>query len=273
MGQAVQTINAADKGISAITSMIEQAKGIAQSALSADNTGGVGFDTVTITIGTQFAAGETIAIGGVDFTATDGDVVNNFEIATSSTDMATTAANLADAINTVADDGWGDNEFKAVADGATITLSKYTDNDAAGVEVVDQDDAATTDVVEGNAKVSTALVEADPSELWTLEYQYNTLLNQLTELAEDSGYKGKNLLSATPASRSMIVQFEGTTLTVDGFDATANTGLGVTNATWTASGSIDGDLTKLDTALAKLHSESARLSSNLSIITVRQDFT
>src|SRR5512145_2336745 len=38
MGQAVQTITAADKGISAITSLIEQAKGLAQSALSADNT-------------------------------------------------------------------------------------------------------------------------------------------------------------------------------------------------------------------------------------------
>ena len=35
MGQAVQTIVAADKGIEAITSMLEQVKGIAQSALSA----------------------------------------------------------------------------------------------------------------------------------------------------------------------------------------------------------------------------------------------
>ena len=36
MGQAIQTIQAADKGIKAITAMIEQAKGIAQSALSAE---------------------------------------------------------------------------------------------------------------------------------------------------------------------------------------------------------------------------------------------
>jgi len=35
MGQAVQTITAADKGITAITGMIEQSKGIARSALSA----------------------------------------------------------------------------------------------------------------------------------------------------------------------------------------------------------------------------------------------
>ncbi len=38
MGQAIQTIKAADNGITAITSMIEQAKGIAQQALGADAT-------------------------------------------------------------------------------------------------------------------------------------------------------------------------------------------------------------------------------------------
>src|SRR5512140_3715246 len=37
MGQAIQTIAAADKGIKAITAMIEQAKGVAQSALSAES--------------------------------------------------------------------------------------------------------------------------------------------------------------------------------------------------------------------------------------------
>jgi len=70
----------------------------------------------------------------------------------------------------------------------------------------------------------------------------------------------------------MTVQFEGTDLEVEGFNATAD-GLGITDAEWTAAGSIDGDLTKLDDALDTLRSESAKLSSNLSIITVRQDFT
>jgi flagellin len=38
MGQAIQTVTAADKGIKAITSLIEQAKGIAQQALAATGT-------------------------------------------------------------------------------------------------------------------------------------------------------------------------------------------------------------------------------------------
>ncbi|MBP7232640.1 MAG: hypothetical protein KBA28_11995, partial [Syntrophaceae bacterium] len=44
MGQAVQTIASADKGITAITTMIEQAKGIAQSAQSASSI----YDKVTL---------------------------------------------------------------------------------------------------------------------------------------------------------------------------------------------------------------------------------
>ena len=97
---------------------------------------------------------------------------------------------------------------------------------------------------------------------------------QITELAEDSGYKGKNLLSNTDTLRSMTVQFEGTTLSVDGFDATA-TGLNMTQATWTAGGvaAISSDLTKLDTALSTMRQNSSKLAGNLSIITVRQDFS
>ena len=66
MGQAVQTITAADKGITAITSMIEQAKGIAQSALSAEASSG--YDTETVTLNTV-VAGNSIAIGGTTLTA------------------------------------------------------------------------------------------------------------------------------------------------------------------------------------------------------------
>src|SRR5512133_2114369 len=49
MGQAVQTIQAADKGIKAISAMIEQAKGIAQSGLSADANAGVTTVSLSVT--------------------------------------------------------------------------------------------------------------------------------------------------------------------------------------------------------------------------------
>lgn len=268
MGQAVQTINAADKGVSAITSMIEQAKGIAQSALSADD----GYDTVTVTIDTNFANNDTIEIGGVEFTATDTAADYTFAVGG---DEAATATSLAAAITNVANDGWGDAsgyEFTAVAEDGVLTITKYIDN--AATEQGDQVDAAAADIgtPTGTGKVTTALVKDPTSELANLQTQYNDLLDQLTALAEDSGYKGKNLLSATQTLREMTVQFEGTDLEVVGFDATAETGLGLTDAAWTDADAIEADLDKLDDALDTLRSESAKLSSNLSIITVRQDF-
>jgi flagellin len=68
MGQAIQTITAADKGIAAITTMIEQAKGIAQSAQSASgatvnltptNVSGGTADTATVTIAAGLTWGAT----------------------------------------------------------------------------------------------------------------------------------------------------------------------------------------------------------------------
>ncbi len=270
MGQAVQTINAANEGLSAITSMIEQAKGIAQSALSADDSGSV---TVTGTIDTNFTGDDTIALGGVTLTATDGGTAGVGEFILGGT-AAETATNLAAAINDVADDGWTDFEFTATAADGVLTITKYTDNEAAdqGAQVdAAAGDIAYADVGSGGGELSKALVEPE-NALSSVQAQYNTLLTQLTALAEDSDYKGKNLLSATEASRTMTVAFEGTDLTVTGFDATS-TGLDLTAATWTGDGSIATDLGLLDNALDTLHSESASLSGNLSIITVRQDFT
>ena len=59
----------------------------------------------------------------------------------------------------------------------------------------------------GVVNVTHTFVASD--ELTSLQNQYNTLRTQLSELAEDSGYKGKNLLSED----TLTVKFEGTDLT------------------------------------------------------------
>lgn len=261
MGQAVQTITAADKGIKAITSMIEQAKGIAQSALSAETNAGV--TTVSLTVGNT-AAGETVIIGGVTLTATAAGTpgANEYYVGSASAEMD--AISLANAIN----DNAGLTMYTAVADGATVTISKV-DTDG-----ITPDDLAIGDVTGTHASITGATVAAT-TELSGLMDQYNEMRTQMSELAEDSGYKGKNLLSNTAALRSLTVQFEGNTLTVAGFDATAG-GLGITAASWTtgvAADKIGADVDLLDAALSTLRQNSSSLAGNLSIITVRQDFS
>ena len=95
MGQAVQTIQAADKGIKAITAMIEQAKGIGQAAQSADDNSGA--TTVSLTL-SSVATDEAVIINGVTLTATDSGTPTTIEFYQGGNDEMD-ALSLADAIN------------------------------------------------------------------------------------------------------------------------------------------------------------------------------
>ena len=68
------------------------------------------------------------------------------------------------------------------------------------------------------------------------------------------------------------MKFEGASLTVSAFDASA-AGLGITAAAWASEADINASIAQLDAAATTLSSESSKLSGNLSIITVRQDFS
>ena len=132
-----------------------------------------------------------------------------------------------------------------------------------------------------------------------LAKQFNEVLSQIGQLAADSGYGGVNLVQGATAGtgETLTVDFnEGGTssLTVKGFDAVYGAaGLMLTDSggnlvkddvadtetvtkvveAATTAASFDGVTDQLDAALNALRSESVTMSSNLSIITTRQDFT
>ena len=103
--------------------------------------------------------------------------------------------------------------------------------------------------------------------------QFNEMMNQIDTLAADSGYKGINLL----ASGELTVEYDengDSSSTITGFDGTAS-GLSIADATgaWVAATDVTDAIDDLDTAKATLRSKSQTLSSSLSTITTRQDFT
>jgi flagellin len=107
----------------------------------------------------------------------------------------------------------------------------------------------------------------------TLAAQYDTIRAQIDALASDSGYKGANLL----ASDDLTVDFNedgSNSLTVAGFDASTS-GLSVAGAAnnWADSTDIDAAVSALDTAQNSLRSQASTLAANLSVITIRQEFT
>jgi flagellin len=129
--------------------------------------------------------------------------------------------------------------------------------------------------------IATSALSASASEVTTLETQFNAVLTQIDNAANDSFYKGVNLL----ASDELTVNLgDASTLTVTGFDATASgltistaTGSGGAGKDWEASGqtgidNINAAIDQLDAAVTDLRTQSQSLSSNSSVVTIRQDF-
>ncbi len=113
----------------------------------------------------------------------------------------------------------------------------------------------------------------------TLEAQYDEILSQIDFTAADSGYKGTNLIN--DATGSLVVDFDengDSSLSIAGVDA-SQSGLSLSASTGLAGSgfedatTLDDAVAELDSAINTLRTSSASLSSNLSIVTNRQDFT
>lgn len=140
---------------------------------------------------------------------------------------------------------------------------------------------AITDLIAAAKATAQSALSVDltaTTERSTLAAQFNTLRDKISDLAEDSGYKGINFLQ----SGNLTVSFnaDGTnSIYLEGFNgcagATASDGLQIEAAAsnWAANTNIDAAIVDLDAAKTTLRTEAKELSSNLSIITTRQDFT
>ncbi len=263
MSEAVQTIQTANSGIKSIQSLIEAARSLGQSAISA-NPNSVGFtvnatlkDAVITVGGTAFKAVNTGSSNSTTFNVQDkdGNALSTDEI----------AANLTLKINAHVENGVG-GDIKAVNSGNRVTLhSSAVDKAITGVAVVKG----------SSLDIDTELT----SERKALALQYENLLTQIDTLAGTAGYKGTNLLTKDTLS----VNFEGGSLSIQGFNAYASdltintTGLANEDTyaknKWAVVADIKSDLVNLDKGNAKLKQEASNLSSSLSVINIQQDFS
>jgi flagellin-like hook-associated protein FlgL len=157
--------------------------------------------------------------------------------------------------------------------GEAIQTIKAANN---GIEGVLDLIAAAKATAQSARSVSEDATDANAvAERLALSEQFDALLTQIDQLAADSGYKGVNFL----ADDTLTVYFdeEGvSSVTLSGFDATTATDLAIAGATngWAANvADIDVAITELDAATSLLRSEAKTMSSNLSVVTIRQDFT
>jgi flagellin-like hook-associated protein FlgL len=137
--------------------------------------------------------------------------------------------------------------------------------------------AITKLVQSAQALASQANQTADTNVRATLASQFDALLPQIDQLAGDSGFNGINLLGGNDLT--IVMNEDGTSkVVVTAFNDTTAGDLAINSAVstmnnWGSSADIAVATGQLTTALTTLRSQAQALSSNLSTVQIRQEFT
>lgn len=165
-------------------------------------------------------------------------------------------------------------------------LEYRKDGMSEGIQLLKAADAGIEGVLDliaaAKSLAQSALSAESTTEINSLEAQYTAMLTQIDDLADDSGYKGVNLMGGTAETLTVYFDESGnSSITLTGFDG-SSTGLGLTTVAtddWnTGAGvgdqtAIDADITLLDAARTTLRSQAKTFSNNTSTVTIRQEFT
>ena len=257
MGQGIQTIQAANEGIEAITEFVQQAKAIANTAR--DNATIKG----TTSSGTYAAADDTknitVKIEGV----ADQDI----EVTLEDTDTLEQAAiKIATALND-GTDGVKDAEDTVIGGfTATVENGQIKISNSKGIVAN----------VSGTISGITFNGEIGNSTRTTSMNQYNEILDQIDQLAKDSGYKGVNLLQGNDL-KVVFNEDRSSYLTINGtFADTSDEGLKISRAEdWSHpdNESIDASISELENAITSLRNMASEFGNNYSIVENRENFT
>jgi flagellin len=261
VGNAVQTLQAADKGISAINTLVETAQATAKQALVAKE-GDVDFAfTDTGNTLADDAAVAAVAAGTLTIQVGNGAV----QTLTFGAGGIQTQADLTTALAGVT----------GVA--ATFNASEQIELNSTSSDAITIGGTAATLTSLGftaGTVQPTATVNTPSDGRASLQADFNSLLTQITELAGDASFNGVNLLD----SDDLSVTFNedgSSSLTIAGVDFSA-TGLGINTVAgdgFQVNANIEASLDELEAAVTTLRTQATAFGSNLSIVQARQDFT
>lgn len=135
-----------------------------------------------------------------------------------------------------------------------------------------------TELVEqAKGLANTAKATGDTAERSLLAVQFNELLGQIDDLANDASFNGTNLIRATPDNLEVDFNEDGSSdITIIGLDSTTGaSGLNISLATNDFAGltDINTSITELNSALTVLRTNAATLGSNNSVLQTRLNFT
>ena len=266
IGNGVQVLQAANTGLTSLQKLVDTAKSIANQVLqttvgySAKSTvtsaAALGGTAANLVDGTTIKAGQTIIIAANGnlpaLTVTIG--------ASESLDQLNTA--LAAGSLTASLDSSNKLVITTTNDAASSTIGAVTVGSTPGTATFG---AAVAPVADAGSQAIRA----------NLVSQYNGIISQITNTAQDASFNGINLLN----SDVLKLTFNETgksTLSITGVTYNA-TGLGlsslVAGTDFLDNNSANKALTALSAASTSLRTEASALGSNLSIVQIRQDFS
>lgn len=288
MGQGIQTIQAANEGIEAITEFVEQAKAIANSARDAASKTDVKTlnakfsDVGDVPTMPKTATGTSLKF---EVTRTDGTTLDkSLEDAVDKVNVELRTANLqakslddyvarvktaieaggtefAKIVDIKVDDKTGKITFTAKA-GYNIKATGA--GDLAGLGKDPDAGTPTNDVT------STVAVNTDRQKY---ALQFNEILTQIDNLAKDAGYKGINLLQMNTLT-VIFNEDRSSQIEVKGTDA-SSVGLMLDEAVnnWQTNEDIETSIRQTEEAISSLRIMASDYGNYYSIVQNRQSFT
>lgn len=286
MGQGIQTIQAANEGIEAITEFVEQAKAIANSARDAASKTDIKglqakFSDVGVPTTPKTATGTSLEfeVTRTDGTALDKSLKDAVDKVNAELEAAVQAKSLDDYVAQVkkAIEAGGTEFAKIVDIKVDDKTGKITFTAKAGYNIkatgagdlagLGKDPAAGTPT---NDVTSTVAVNTDRQKY---ALQFNEILTQIDNLAKDAGYKGINLLQMNTLT-VIFNEDRSSQIEVKGTDA-SSVGLMLDEAVnnWQTNEDIETSIRQTEEAISSLRIMASDYGNYYSIVQNRQSFT
>jgi flagellin len=286
IGNGVQVLQAANTGITSLSSLVDTAKSIANQVLQQPTGYSTKANITSVAAGaagtaTDLTAGGTNALNATTFifktsattsvtlnASTTAGATNFNSITTLNSELAANGIQLQASFNTN-----GTITFTSTNDAASQTITSTGTFAAPTAGHSSSVDVSGSGVVAASvaAPVADAVSQATRANLGS---QYNQILTQITTTAQDSSFNGINLLNGDEL-KLVFDETGKSSVTISG--VTFNpAGLGLSTLTagndFIDNNSTNNVLTALNTASVTLRSQASAFGANLSIVQIRQDF-
>jgi flagellin-like hook-associated protein FlgL len=262
ISNASRTLDAANAGITALTTLVNSASATVSQLQAAATTATTAIVTGSVSNLTGASTFATTAAKTIQFT--DGTVTSTFN--TSGT--STTVQQVIDSINNTAN-----LKIKAELSSTGQILLEAQGTNVIGVGgSILASELINSGLTGGGGVFTNSAAGTLNATRSTFAAQYDTIRAQIDALAADSGYNGVSLLN-NQSLKTVLNEKATTSLTLTGVTDTA-AGLGITaSGGFQTNVDITNAVTNIANALSALKNQASTFASSVSIIQSRTDFT